>query len=382
MFEYFPENYPWSLGVAASIEMGAVLTEIDDACRGLIADSTRHTPESDEAWFRNWAMLAERLEQQARSKQASGKLLSASELYFRTANYFCMAERLMSPKDPRRLPVYKRGLSAFEQGALLGKDRAERIAIPYEGKELNGWLLLPDGDPPYPCMIYYNGWDSTKEMSYLLCRNIARERGLAMLFMDQEGTGEALRVHGLPKRPDVEVSAGLIVDYLQTRQEISADRIGIMGMSFAGHCAPRSAAYEKRLQCAICIGAFYGAPYFNVAVPETMSSNATSLTAMMEHGMWVVGVDTPEASRKAYDKFTLSGVLEHVTVPLLVIHGENDRQVPLLHAEKTVEEAVNSPRVDLKVFSLLEGSAEHCGIDNNRHTTNYALDWAMEVLTA
>ena len=34
---------------------------------------------------------------------------------------------------------------------------------------------------------------------------------------------------------------------------------------------------------------------------------------------------------------TLENVADKITCPLLIVHGENDRQMPLWHAEKTYE---------------------------------------------
>ena len=59
--------------------------------------------------------------------------------------------------------------------------------------------------------------------------------------------------------------------------------------------------------------------------------------------MWVVGKKTIEEAIELTKQYTLEGVADKITCPLLVIHGENDRQVPLWHAEKTIEAAVNSP---------------------------------------
>ena len=65
---------------------------------------------------------------------------------------------------------------------------------------------------------------------------------------------------------------------------------------------------------------------------------------------------------------------------MLVVHGENDRQIPLRHAEKTIEAAVNSPRRELKVFTVAEGGAEHCQADNIAMFIDYATDWVAEIL--
>ena len=36
MFQYFPTNYVWSLAVCGSLEAGAKIGEIDEACRPLL----------------------------------------------------------------------------------------------------------------------------------------------------------------------------------------------------------------------------------------------------------------------------------------------------------------------------------------------------------
>ena len=61
---------------------------------------------------------------------------------------------------------------------------------------------------------------------------------------------------------------------------------------------------------------------------------------------------------------TLENVADKITCPLLIVHGENDRQIPLWHAEKTYAAAVNSQDRELKIFHLADGGAEHCGADN------------------
>jgi len=53
--------------------------------------------------------------------------------------------------------------------------------------------------------------------------------------------------------------------------------------------------------------------------------------------MWVFGKDTVEEAAAFSKQLTLEGVADKITCPLLVVHGENDRQIPLWHAEKTIE---------------------------------------------
>jgi fermentation-respiration switch protein FrsA (DUF1100 family) len=96
--------------------------------------------------------------------------------------------------------------------------------------------------------------------------------------------------------------------------------------------------------------------------------------------MWVFGKNTVEEAIAAANQLTLEGVADKITCPLLIVHGENDRQVPLWRAEKTIEAAVNSPGRKLKVFTLEEGGAEHCQADNYSMAVDYMADWVAEIL--
>ena len=68
MFEYFEDNYPWNLAIVTALEMGAVASDIDTACRKL-----RSIPKDDVikailAWADAWSSLGERLFRQAQSR--------------------------------------------------------------------------------------------------------------------------------------------------------------------------------------------------------------------------------------------------------------------------------------------------------------------------
>ena len=64
------------------------------------------------------------------------------------------------------------------------------------------------------------------------------------------------------------------------------------------------------------------------------------------------------------DDVHLDGVVEQITVPFLIAHGANDRQIPLEYAHRSYEQAVNSPKRELRVFTPEEGATEHIGLDH------------------
>jgi fermentation-respiration switch protein FrsA (DUF1100 family) len=67
---------------------------------------------------------------------------------------------------------------------------------------------------------------------------------------------------------------------------------------------------------------------------------------------------------KLWDRINLDGVVERIHVPYLVVHGAQDRQIPVRYAHRSYERAVASPERQPKVFTEHEGGAEHCNLDD------------------
>ncbi|MFL5098194.1 MAG: hypothetical protein ACJ8ES_23065, partial [Xanthobacteraceae bacterium] len=59
-----------------------------------------------------------------------------------------------------------------------------------------------------------------------------------------------------------------------------------------------------------------------------------------------------------------------------VVHGENDRIVPVAEA-KTLYERVGSNRKYIKIFTAEEGGAEHCQVDHRQQGIDYIGDWLL-----
>jgi fermentation-respiration switch protein FrsA (DUF1100 family) len=70
--------------------------------------------------------------------------------------------------------------------------------------------------------------------------------------------------------------------------------------------------------------------------------------------------------------------MQYMTVPYLVTHGTKDRQIPLQYAHQSYDEAVNSPRRELKLFTDREGGVEHVSADNMEPVRSYIADWVVD----
>ena len=139
MFEYFPGNYVWNLGVVATLNSGGLIDEVDRACRP-IKDAAAGRGRGHEG-------LPARLDRPDRPARRPGRGRREGrahphrrQLYFRATNYLCQAERMLSKSDPTRVPTYKRVLELAQKAFDLHSPRVSRVAIPYEGTTLPAYF--------------------------------------------------------------------------------------------------------------------------------------------------------------------------------------------------------------------------------------------------
>ena len=97
-----------------------------------------------------------------------------------------------------------------------------------------------------------------------------------------------------------------------------------------------------------------------------------------EHVLWVWGFDDVDKLLEYADGILLNGVVEQITVPFLITHGANDRQIPVDYAHQSYDQAVNSPKRELRIFTVEEGAAEHVGLDHMPHINAFVADWVED----
>ncbi len=380
MFKYFPTNYVWNLSVDLAIEMGARIGEIEAMCAPLQEAAKAPDAAGTKAFRETWSQMAEKLCALAAEDEAAGRLLSAGEKYNRAATYFLTCERLQAHGAPGREALYQRFLDTFAKGLKLSDENCERVTIPYEGKELSALYVRAEGvQGPAPLLVQVNGLDSTKEMKYRvgLPSWLAR-RGVSSLIVDQPGTGEALRLHGLTARFDSEHWASRVVDWLETRPEVDPRRIGMEGVSLGGYYCPRAVAFEPRFACGVVWGANHD--WRDVQKRRLQREGNLPVPHYWAHVCWVWGAKDTEDFMRIAENVHLDGILDRIRVPFLVTHGEKDSQIPLQWAHRTYEQLVNSPKRELKVFTEREGGVQHSSFDNSINAGHYIADWVAETL--
>ena len=234
-------------------------------------------------------------------------------------------------------------------------------------------------DGPAPCVVQWNGFDSFKEhmLGSLFPHELAR-RGISTLMVDQPGTGGALRLSKLPAIVESERYGAACVDYLLARGDVDPQRIGVVGWSLGGYYAPRAAAFEKRF--ALCVSWGANHRWGETQRRRLQREGANPVPHYWDHALWVWGQDSMDDFEKLWDRITLDGVVEQITVPYLITHGANDRQIAVADAYRSYEQATASPKRELKIFTEHEGGVEHVNSDDQPNAARFTADWVAETL--
>jgi len=371
VFNYFPKNYMWSSALLLSIMGGGDLGQID---RHLAPMRDAEKADTD-AWTKAWAGAGAEQAEFAQEDLRRGLRRSAVARFLRASTYYLTGER-QTPPGPAKMDSYERARVAFAKAAELMPRPLERVEIDSPDGILPGYLVPSRTDGPAPVVIFYNGFDVTKELLYGFIREEFADRGIACLVIDTPGTGEPLRLRDVPSRPDYEVPTTAIVDYLVTRPDIDPARIGLLGISLGGYYAPRGASFEHRIKaCAAWGGVWdYGAIW-----QHRWDTRSTLTPVPFWQLPWVMGTETMEQALERVKQWTLADAIPHLTQPLLIVHGGEDKGIPLSDAQMAIA-AAGSTDKELRVFSGADGGAEHCNVDDPDPARQLIADWFADHL--
>lgn len=382
MFEYFPGNYVWNVGINIVLGNGGWIGEVDEACRPAVEAAKLGADAGTATLIESWEKVANRVIALAETDVAHGRKRSAAAKYRRAAAYLASAERMCAPHSAGRDDLYAKMRETFTRFAELS-GTCRRVEFPYGEHTLAALLVVADGasaESPSPCVVHFDGFDVQKETIFLtgLPEALAR-RGVSTLIVDHPGVGEALRLYGLTVEYKTEMAVGAGIDFLETQPMIDSKRIGMMALSMGGYYAARATAFEPRIKACLC----WGGNFDWGAVQRMRFENSKAgkpIPHFWEHLMWATGTSSVEEGLLVADRFTLAGILDRITCPILITHGEGDRQIPLKYAQMTYDGCVNSSKREFRIHTREEGSAEHCSLDGTPLAVDYMADWLAETL--
>ncbi len=378
LYEPFP-NYIWNLSVSIAMESGGLIGEIVDMCQPIIEAAATGGDAGTPQFMKQWAAFGDKLIELSGEDEAKGRMFSASNKLERASLYLLVAERMQGHGAPGREATYAKARAAFDKSTVLGQINRERVEIPLASGTMPALYTRAAGPGPHPVVVYCNGLDSCKELLYWsrLPEALAG-RGVSTLCVDQPGSGEALRLQGLPVDPHSENWASKAVDWLEAQHDVDPERIGMTGISLGGHFAPRAVAYEPRFAS----GAVWGANHNwrEVQDKRLNREGENPVPHYWAHVMWAFGASDMDDFMARSEGMNLNGHMHRITVPFLVTHGAHDRQISVSYADDLYDQLTHSPRREKVIFTAREGGVEHVGADNMAYGRDCIADWFAETL--
>jgi esterase FrsA len=300
--------------------------------------------ERDE-WAASWSRIGERYLAKGSAEVATAPK-EANADFLQAWLYYSFA-RWPVPNSPGKQRAYEKALEAYLAHAKLLDPPLEILRVPFEGKEIVGYVRMPKGARPAPLVMAIAGLDSRKEemverFSQLL------ERGIGVLALDSPGTGQS----PVKAAPGAERTLSRMLDAVLQRPDVDPRRIAIYGGSNGGYWATILAVTEKHRLRAVVVQSPPIHETFSRARTQALSGNREYLFDYVPAQMFTYGATTMEQLAASREQMSLKtqGVLGKPMAPMLVIGGALDTQVPiadvdlLLRSGETPKDAWVHPR--------------------------------------
>ncbi len=245
-------------------------------------------------------------------------------IIFIVALFLFGALKIIRPQ--RAEPQRSRWLPAVDPAAYgIARWVPVRISS-FDGVPLIGWILLPSGGQQRRgSVLLLHGLSSCKAYMLPIAQHFV-EAGFAVLSFDARAQGESggrFCTYGEKEVKDLRI----ILDFVEERFP-QLMPLAVVGHSLGGAVAIQALAQEPRLQCGIVIGAF-------ASLPDIVAYYCRTFYAIPFR--WVANGCLALAGWLAdFSPFQIvpERSAQRVQQPVMVIHGEEDRDVPVAHGKR------------------------------------------------
>ncbi|RZU49262.1 dipeptidyl aminopeptidase/acylaminoacyl peptidase [Krasilnikovia cinnamomea] len=200
----------------------------------------------------------------------------------------------------------------------------------HDGLEITGWLLRPAGDGPHPAVLWLHGGPEAQERPghNPLFQSLVN-RGVAVFAPNVRGSSgfgrSFVAADNGPLRYAAIADVAACVNYLVTAGIADPARVGCAGRSYGGYLTLAALTRYPEL--------------FAVGVDVCGMSNFATFYAHTEP--WIAAAAVTKYGDPVADAELLRDLspitrIDRLRAPLLVVHGANDSNVPVIESEQVV----------------------------------------------
>jgi len=247
-------------------------------------------------------------------------------------DYFAPGYYSVGFRDPDGVPIEV----AHRWEELPDLADAEKVEVPGHGITLGGYFFKAQaGQPPYPALILLHGFASHAQAMAGLAR-ASSANGYAALALSLRGWlgSEGESDQGLRQPLDVLAA----IDWLAKRPSVDRDRIALVGASMGGQVALLTAAHKPPVRA---VAAFFA--------PTDLALWRAANPFIRDYLDDLCG---PEGLPVRSPILRVA----QIEIPVLLIHGERDENVPMAQTTAMAEALRNHGK---EVETFIVGGASH-----------------------
>ena len=339
-------------------------TECDCECVG---QSFVLTPEDQrEDFVKVGVEIGDRRYAEAERQLEMGHRETARNLFGRASACYRVADYGIRGITEEKLEVYAKVPESFQRWYELRDDvNLEVVSIPYEGKEMQGYLAIPDGcDPDTPVLVFIAGATGFAEENFPRAAYFYA-RGIPVITFDGPGQGTSLYYKKMLLTVDNFVgSVKAVIDFVRADERIG-DTVALYGISYGGFLATQAACALNDDICGVIVRG--GTDKNDTLTKHTWAG----VENFYLYGfMPKFGTDDIEVASRMSSEQDVTDQLQKITKPLLIIHSKID---PILGVEgaKRIYEMASSEDKHYEEYD----TNSHCVTDMDDSASAFAADW-------
>ncbi|MGB0625272.1 MAG: alpha/beta hydrolase family protein [Alphaproteobacteria bacterium] len=265
-----------------------------------------------------WKKRAVVLEGMAKEAEAKGRLVTARRLYHRAALCFGRAQHLVPVhRNPHKDECYESLYRNYDKLIELSGVTMEKVRPEFApGHSAHAVFHAAPGDGPKPTVLILPGMDALKEDVANPFDNDYTQRGMNVCAMDGPGQGECNFNETWLTADNYQQAASAVIDWLVARDDVDADRIGVMGMSMGSRWGVQVGAHDKRVKAVI--GQMANVGTFDIIFEQAQPNFKRIFMYMTGY----TDEDAFDEHMKTHDH--LPDVAKNLTVPHLLVAGDMD----------------------------------------------------------
>lgn len=211
------------------------------------------------------------------------------------------------------------------------------------GTNLHAWFI-PASDQPAPAVAVLHGWGANGSLLLPIAPYL-HGAGYHALFLDarNHGLSEHDDFSSLPRfAEDLEVG----IAWLRERDDVTS--IAVAGHSVGAGAAILAASRDPEIAVVVSMSAF--------AHPREMMTKQLRLTRLPRPVTGALLWPIEQVIGHRFDEFASQNIIEDVTCPVLIVHGDADKVIPVKDAFRLFEKAPDGQ-------VLIVPGGEHAALD-------------------